>query len=392
MSLSYQKILEDASSQMILIHDPNILIKLILKTVVKNINVHHAGMLLYDSSKDCYILTVSTGNKKYRLPEGFAKIGRANPLIVYFNNLEKYRFFKDNYLILSQVKSLLNKPSIKRKPEYISILEGIKHELGLYQATACIPCFFHKDLLGLALLGKKNRGGEFTPAELGFLSVLSSDVSMALKNAWLFKDLKSQLEKNKTLFLNMIKALSSAIEAKDLYTSGHTERVTDYALKIADEIYDLGIIDKGKYLELKDDLRIAGLLHDIGKIGIPEKILNKKAPLTPSERKIIKQHPIIGYNIISSIKEIKNASLGVKYHHERYDGQGYPEGLKGKRVPLIASIITVADSFDAMITERPYRKSLTRQNVLDEIRENKGKQFNPLVVEAFLSACRKRKI
>ncbi|MCM8796112.1 MAG: HD domain-containing protein, partial [Candidatus Omnitrophica bacterium] len=124
------------------------------------------------------------------------------------------------------------------------------------------------------------------------------------------------------------------------------------------------------------------LLHDIGKIGIPEYILNKRGKLTIGERNRIKEHPVIGATILQPIKELKESILGVRHHHERYDGTGYPDGLKANQIPIIASIISVADALDAMTSPRPYRDALSLEIAIEEIRRNSGTQFDPLVVEA----------
>ncbi|MCX5706744.1 MAG: HD domain-containing protein, partial [Candidatus Omnitrophica bacterium] len=138
-------------------------------------------------------------------------------------------------------------------------------------------------------------------------------------------------------------------------------------------------------------LQIASLLHDVGKIGVPEYILNKRGDLTVGERNRIKEHPLIGVTILKPIREIEGSLLGVKHHHERYDGAGYPEGLKGEQIPLLASIIAVADSFDAMTTDRPYRPALYKDAAIKEIRNLTNLQFDPRVSEAFLELYREGK-
>ena len=131
-----------------------------------------------------------------------------------------------------------------------------------------------------------------------------------------------------------------------------------------------------------ENLHIASLLHDIGKIGTPERILNKSSELTIGERKVIQEHPLTGVTILQSIKELGEAIPGIKYHHERYDGKGYPEGLKGKEIPLVASIISVADTFDAMTTDRPYRKALSKEQAVAELKRCSGAQFDPEIIKA----------
>jgi HD-GYP domain-containing protein (c-di-GMP phosphodiesterase class II) len=222
----------------------------------------------------------------------------------------------------------------------------------------------------------------FFPEELAFLSILSSDVAMAIRNSSLFEDLKVQFEKNQSLFLQTITALAEAIEAKDKYTSGHTERVVEYSLKIGMQLKKMRAIRNWELFQ--KDLKIAALLHDIGKIGVPEKVLNKKASLNEKEWQIIKSHPMMGEGILNPIKDLKKVILAVRYHHERYDGHGYPAGLAGRKIPLIAAIISVADAYDAMISRRPYRKAFSRKEAISIIKKNSGKQFHPKVVEAFL--------
>lgn len=179
----------------------------------------------------------------------------------------------------------------------------------------------------------------------------------------------------KKAYVNTVKALSLAIEAKDKYTEGHSERVVEYAEKIARKL---------KFSESHvESLKISSLLHDIGKIGIRESILNKPGKLTDDEYSKIKEHPIIGANIIKGIDALRNSIDVVKYHHERYDGSGYPEGLKGESVPIDAYIIAIADAYDAMCSDRPYRKAMTKEEAMEIIRQERGKQFHPAVVDAF---------
>jgi HD-GYP domain-containing protein (c-di-GMP phosphodiesterase class II) len=213
---------------------------------------------------------------------------------------------------------------------------------------------------------------------------------MNIRNAQLITALQNELDKKQSLFLNTTVAMAAAIEAKDRYTHGHTSRVTNYALAIATKLQQKNKkINNNKFFE---DMQIASLLHDIGKIGVPEAILNKEGALDPEERKKINEHPMIGVSILQRINEFETVLLGVKYHHERFDGNGYPEGLKGDNIPLIAAIISVADSFDAMTSDRPYRKGFPREKAIDIIKQESGKQFNPDIVQAFLEAIAEGKI
>ena len=181
-------------------------------------------------------------------------------------------------------------------------------------------------------------------------------------------------ESEKDKLHDVIECLTSAMEAKDPYTSGHSSRVADMTYDIA---LSMGIRDRE--LEI---IHLAAHLHDIGKIGIPEAILNKKGKLLPEEWDLIKKHPEIGYNILSKSKHMGEIAEIVLYHHERWDGKGYPKGLRQDEIPLGSRIITVADSIDAMTYSRPYRTALSWEEYKAEINVNSGVQFDPSVGEA----------
>lgn len=191
-------------------------------------------------------------------------------------------------------------------------------------------------------------------------------------------ELSETYEKLKAANMQTVQALAETIEAKDQYTQGHCERVRSLAVRLARE------------LKLPEDqiepLEFAALLHDIGKIGIPERILNKVGPLDPEEVEVIKMHPLIGAQILSIVEFFAPAINGVRHHHERWDGTGYPDGVAGEDIDPLARIITLADTFDAMAQSRPYRKALPLEAVLEEIRSESGKQFSPEVVAAFFNA------
>lgn len=173
---------------------------------------------------------------------------------------------------------------------------------------------------------------------------------------------------------DVIECLVAALEARDIYTSGHSDRVAGMSFELAKA---MGI----KGLEL-EELHIAAHLHDIGKLGVPDQILNKAGKLMPHEFEQIKLHPEIGYKILSKSEGLKAIARIVRHHHERWDGKGYPEGLKHDKIPLGARIIAVSDSIDAMTSERPYRSALPWEACVEEVVSNKGVQFDPVVVEA----------
>jgi putative two-component system response regulator len=191
-------------------------------------------------------------------------------------------------------------------------------------------------------------------------------------------ELNETYKKLRVANMQTVQALAETIETKDQYTQGHCERVRNLAVKIARE------------LKVPEDqiepLEFAALLHDIGKIGIPERILNKAGPLDPEEIEVIKMHPIIGAQILSIVEFFAPAINGVRHHHERWDGAGYPDGVSGEDIDPLARIITLADTFDAMAQSRPYRKALPMDAILKEIRMESGRQFAPDVVAAFFKA------
>src|SRR5574344_118457 len=179
------------------------------------------------------------------------------------------------------------------------------------------------------------------------------------------------------LFYKTIKSIAHALDAKDKYTHGHSIRVTVYSLALA------------KALKLPDDvleeIETAGLLHDIGKIAIPEKILSKPGKLTDEEFAIIKTHPELAEKIVDSIDKLKLISNWLKCHHERYDGKGYPAGLKGEEIPISARIIAIADTYDAMTSSRSYRAALSHETAINEIKNCAGSQFDPNLANLFVS-------
>ena len=183
-------------------------------------------------------------------------------------------------------------------------------------------------------------------------------------------------KKTEQMFLQTVTALSEAVDAKDRYTSGHSKRVAEYSRQIAERM--------GKSKEEQDEIYRAGLLHDVGKIRVPEDIINKPGKLTEEEYNTIKIHPITGYNILRGISEDSSIAIAAKHHHERYDGKGYPNGLKGEDIPETARILGVADSYDAMASNRSYRNALPQDVVRSEIEKGKGTQFDPTVADVML--------
>ena len=189
---------------------------------------------------------------------------------------------------------------------------------------------------------------------------------------------KLQEEFQREIILSIIRI----VEIHDTYTKGHSENVATISLDLAKEMEFSAEVCKQVYW--------SGLVHDIGKILISQSVLNKPDRLSDSEFEVIKNHPVWGYEVLTHSKELREIAIFVRHHHERYDGKGYPDRLSGESIPIISRILTVADSWDAMIRDRAYRKGLTREVAMDEINRNEGLQFDPKVVEAFQRLCAKR--
>lgn len=190
------------------------------------------------------------------------------------------------------------------------------------------------------------------------------------------QEIAAQHEKLERISMQIVKALSGAVDAKDTYTNGHSLRVAEYSREIARRA--------GLSGETQNDIYMMGLLHDVGKIGVPDAIINKPAHLTEEEYAVIKNHPVMGAKILKNIKDFPKLITGARWHHERYDGRGYPDGIAGEEIPLEARIIAVADAYDAMSSRRSYRDVLPQETVRMEIEKGKGTQFDPGMTEIVL--------
>ncbi len=208
----------------------------------------------------------------------------------------------------------------------------------------------------------------FSKEDMERMRLFAAPLGQAIENARLYTLLKGQ-------FVDTVTALSEAIEKRDPYTGGHVRRVVLYSLLLGAEM--------GLEIEDLEMLRLASTLHDVGKIAVPDAVLQKPAPLDDREVEVMQRHTIDGADIVSSIRELRDILPGVRSHHERLDGKGYPDGLTDPEIPVSARIIAVADTFDAMTSQRPYRRALTAEDAAEEIHGGRGSQFCPVVVDAF---------
>lgn len=220
-----------------------------------------------------------------------------------------------------------------------------------------------------ALVFAATRAGAYPQAVLGLAQLLALHISGAVQTALLLEEVDGQE--------NVILSLALAIEAKDPYTEGHCVRLAEYADLLG---RDLGLTER----ELAQ-LRMAAMLHDVGKIAVPEEVLRKPSALTDEERETFRQHPAIGERICRPLRSARAILPAIRHHHERWDGRGYPDGLKGEEIPLLARIVALVDAFDAMVSDRPYRSGIPLPEALEIVRANIGPQWEPRLVERFIA-------
>ncbi len=240
----------------------------------------------------------------------------------------------------------------------------------------CVPLYTETTSIGCLQLVNRADDESFTEEDLRLCESLSAIISVAIVNSRLYTELKN-------VFSSFIGTLSSALDARDPYTAGHSARVNAYCLMMAEALY----FDK----EHCEFLEQAALLHDIGKIGVHDNVLKKTGPLSDEEMNAMKKHPCIGSKILQEIKPLhvsRELSVGAASHHERFDGNGYPRGLAGEDIPLVARIITIADAFDAMTSKRSYRGAFSVEKALAELAANSGSQFDPILVSVFIECVR----
>ncbi len=269
------------------------------------------------------------------------------------------------------------------RPVRLVDLEGdpmLEEEVGrLFAAgfTLLSPVVMKQKLTAILAVGEKVSGQEFHSSDLEMLKALSESAGIAIENARLFKDVQEA-------YLATVRVLVSRIEEKDPYTHGHTERVAEYAVGIARAM--------GFSPEEIQAIQFGAILHDIGKVHTEDHILHKAGELTDEEWRMVKAHPARGADMVRGIWFLEKAIDLVRHHHERVDGKGYPDGLKGEEISVGARIVNVADSFDAMTTDRPYRAGLSVEDAVRQMEEKAGTQFAPEVVEVLVRALRDGRI
>jgi len=265
-------------------------------------------------------------------------------------------------------------------------LEFLKPVFETAKIQLVVPLIVRRQLIGLVLLGEKATGDAFTAEDAEAICALARHIGVGIHSHRLLEEVETKAAENRRLYDGLraiyketVRAFAAAIDMKDRYTQGHSVRVGKYAEVIARE---MGWSD-----DKVEGITIAGYLHDIGKLIVDLSVINSPDRFSAKESKEMSRHPAAGYEILAPINHpYAEIPLMARYHHERLDGNGYPDGLKGDEIPMGAKIVTLADSFDAMTTDRPYRGRLPLPDVLADFRDNTGTQFAPDVVSAFCRA------
>ena len=313
------------------------------------INPHKFAVYLYDDEEDCIEVALSYLNGEHQ----FSQVGTIAPTNTNILMHEVVQTHHSFYI-----------PDVTAHQDRAQVVQADSDVKSLY----LLPFIKGESLLGAMILQSQQKN-DFQAEDQQFLESIAAQVSIALDNARLYEELEDA-------FVQTVIALANAVDIRDTYTHDHSQRIAVLALKTGKE---LGF--NTKELEV---LRWSSLLHDIGKIGVPDNILLKPGRLTPEEYEIIKKHPQLGASIIAPVKKLRDVAPVVRAHQEHYDGSGYPAGLKGEDIPLAARVLTVVDSYVAMTDDRVYRKAFSHEHAIGELQKLAGAQFDPVVVEAFL--------
>jgi HD-GYP domain-containing protein (c-di-GMP phosphodiesterase class II) len=250
-----------------------------------------------------------------------------------------------------------------------------------FRSYLALPLIGHNDLLGFLEVVWRTRQA-LRPSSLDLLERMAEQIAFTMERTSIMRDLRNRNRELASTYNAMIEGLSRALELRDLETEGHTRRVSILMMRFVEHMQ----IPSDQW----DAVRQGALLHDIGKLGVPDAILLKPGSLTPRERKVMQQHAVYGYNVLAPIINLRQTLDIALYHHERWDGSGYPYGLKGEQIPLVARLFAVVDVFDALTSDRPYRSAWTHLQAIDYLKEQAGRQFDPRVVKLFLEITNQR--
>jgi len=324
----------------------------VVETTCKIFNLGICVLLLLDEATDTLSVLASRGiDKDFARSIKIRKGDEISGVVVKYNDV-----------------TIIN--DLRKEKQYYKL----KNDSCYRNSLVSLPLSVKNKVLGVLNVSDRKTGGPFSPVDIEILKVIVLESAIALQNLRLV----TEQQKN---YLDTVIALAGAIDARDPYTYRHSDNVARHAVMIAQEL-------KFSAYE-KEGIRAAALLHDIGKIAISDVILSKVDSLTDEEYIQIKTHPARGEEIIKSLPFLQKITKIIRHHHERYDGKGYPDGIHGANIELGARILAVADSFDAMVSDRPYRKAISPYQAKNELIKNKGIQFDSSIVDVFLRVLEK---
>lgn len=323
------------------------LIKLVLNTALHELDGGSGSVMLYERAVGELFIHYGKG----LAPEGQRKA--------------RFRLGEGIAGWVAENKKSVSAPRAIEDPRYVPG-KGLRHDM----PVICVPFIGTSgNLLGVINVERKEGLGPFSQSDMEYLTAMAGQAAVAIENVELIQNLQKS-------YYDTISALAMTVEAKDPYTLGHSKRVTQYAMAIADE---MGLSERDL-----QTIQYGATLHDIGKIGVRESVLNKPGVLTSEEFTEIMDHAVIGEKIISGVDFLQATRPIIRNHQERFDGKGYPDGLRGREIPPMVAIVSVADNFDALTTDRPYRKAFSAARTIEMIKEDAGTKFDPEVVEAFM--------
>jgi putative nucleotidyltransferase with HDIG domain len=337
------------------LEDPGEIGNRLVKESAQILNCRRVSLLVLDAERRNFQVLASLGlppeARHTRIPVSGSVAGHA--------------LLEDDLLVVNDVLD---------RPDLSAVSRG-KYDSRAFSVVR-VPLQAQGEALGVLTATERQDDREFTTRDRRLLEGLSAVGASALMNCRLHSRINRQM-------LNTIEALALAVDAKDRYTHDHSARVAQFCVAMARE---LGI----EKVSARREIRLAGLLHDIGKIGIADKVLSKTGRLTAEELAIVRDHVRIGARIVGRVEGLEAVAAAVLHHHERYDGLGYPQGLARDSIPMMARLIAVADVFDCLTSDRPYRKATTAEAALAEVRRCKGTQFDPEIVESFVAVAASR--
>ncbi len=401
--VDYHEALRDIAKSLVRLKRPERLLKMITRFLTRELGLTHAAILVLDPARARFTIFDSKGVR--RLPRMLFRFDLDHPLVRWFQSNDRETETDRSCISRNRIQSLLRSPQVlKSRPELKGELLQLRRAMDDFRADIAIPGHFKDTLVGILLLGEKLSRRLFTQTEIHFFQTLVHDAAIAVKTSEYHEHLiqrntelemkKRELEerlkeierlrkKEQETYYQIMKSLAQEVHEKDPYTFGHIHQVEHLGIMTAREMgLDLG----GK----KKAVLSAGLLlHDVGKIGIPDNILKKPSSLDSDEWKIMRSHVEKGAKILEPLSDFKEVAEIVLCHHENYDGSGYPRGLKGGQIPIEARIVSVVDAFHAIVSTRCYREGRPVAFAMEELRRFAGTQFDPAVVEAFLRALKK---